>query len=123
MINLKEVKFVAPKDCEKFVIESKNGSLTIREPFAGDYAEIKELREKYKDNEYYFYMAVALLLAVDWNNKGIPSPTDIMQLDRNAFGDLTSKIMKFQTDIVPDFAKEMIPGLMEKFMKANTDKE
>nr|WP_288834875.1 hypothetical protein [uncultured Flavobacterium sp.] len=127
MIDLHDVKFIPPKDCETFEFKSTNKDktdvLVIREPFAADYADIKELREKYKDNEHLFYIATTLLLAQTWNGKPGVSPNDVMGLNRACFKEVVSKIIEFQTDIVPDFAKSMIPELLKKSLDAELNNQ
>lgn len=103
---------------EKFTIESKFGTLVIREPLAIDYAIVESLGKNPTMHERCF--ALAQRLAVSFNGEAGVTEGDIALLDRKGYKELMSLTLKFFMEIAPDTA--MTDDFINKFLpESGTD--
>lgn len=123
MLNLREIQFSRPKNQKTFTINSDENIFVFRQPYAGDFADMEDLKQQYKDdNAHYFYLAVGVLLCETLNGKRL-NPADIGLLNDKGYAELRNKVDEFQMSLIPKIAKDMIPDLLKKYIANNESPE
>lgn len=124
-VDLLKVAFTIPKEgdpnFESYTIESGSDKLVIRAPVAADYITIDELKQQYRNHNHARMLAIALHLSVKWNGKPGVSPMDLGTLSRNAYKELSELINRFQLDIVPQSAIDILPDSVKKLLNDKND--